>query len=401
MANLAENPYGPPEQHPKVAEFTELRAAIADERIRELFPYRFLAANETFARLVDATAYAILDSIGALPSNSGISVQKAKKELSIPWRRTVPLKFLYEKLSDSEILEREDGKYYLGSAQPQDFASVAAELVAREPGTAVAVDILQTLVDEAKRFFRGEATGDEILFAPNKLPLWLKYFSNDNLLYAINNTVGAEALSRLVPADGGPFEILEIGGGCGSGAEQVLRKLGSSVTRYRFTEVAETFARHGEKAAQAAASSTTVVESARLDMTTSWEAQGVEPGTFDAVYSVNCFHVAPDLDFVINEARKALKPDGTVVVSECVRPTKLARPIHAEIIFDFLDSFTDVATDPVKRPTHGFLTPGAWRATFEAAGLGDVTILPDVDAIAEKYPDFVVGAVLARANTSA
>lgn len=391
------NPYGPPEEHPKVEEFTKLRAAIADERVRALFPYRFLAVNEAFARLVDATAHGILDTIGALPTHAGISVAQAKRALSIPWRRTIPLTFLYERLTDSGVLESEGGKYYPGPARPSDFAAVADELAVREPGAAVAVDILRTLVDEAKRFFAGDATGDEILFAPDKLPLWLKYFSNENPLYAINNTVGAEALARLAPADGGPFEILEIGGGCGSAAEYALRTLGPAVTRYRFTEVAETFARIGDKVAAAAASPSTVVETARLDMTQSWADQGVEPGTFDAVYSVNCFHVAPDLDFVIGEAVKALKPGGTVVVSECVRPTKLARPIHAEIIFDFLDSFTDVATDPVKRPTHGFLTPAAWRATFENAGLGEVTILPDVDAIAERYPDFVVGAVLARA----
>jgi len=400
MSNLAENPYGRPDPDAKAAEFAKLRAAIADERVRALFPFRFLEANEIFARLVDATAYRILTSIDALPEPTGVTVQQAKKELSIPWRRTVPLKFLYEKLSDSGILDRQDGRYFHGSVPVEEFDDVAAELAEREPGAAVATDILRTLVDEAKTYFSGQATGDEILFAPKQLPLWLKYFSNDNLLYAINNTIGAEALSRLVPAGGGPFEILEIGGGCGSAADQALRKLGPDVTRYRFTEVAETFARHGDKAAKAAAAPSTVVETARLDMTTSWEAQGVEPGTFDAVYSVNCFHVAPDLDFVIAEAAKALKPGGAVVVSECVRPTKLARPIHAEIIFDFLDSFTDVMTDPVKRPTHGFLTPAAWRATFEAAGLGDVTVLPDVDTIAEKYPDFVVGAVVARANTT-
>lgn len=385
-----------PEHHPKVEEFDKLRAAIADERVRELFPYRFLAANETFARLVDATAHRILSNIGALPTARGISVQSAKKDLSIPWRRTVPLKFLYEKLSDSGILERENGRYHTGTAPVPDWDDVAAELAAREPGIAVAAEILKTLIDEAKVYFRGDATGDEILFAPQQLPLWLKYFSNDNLLYAINNTIGAEALSRLVPA-GGTIDILEIGGGCGSAAEYALRQLGSSVRRYHFSEVAETFARHGEKAADAAASPSTTVESSRVDMTLPWEAQGIEPGTFDAVYSVNCFHVAPDLDFVVKEAAKALRPGGAVVVSECVRPTKLARPIHAEIIFDFLDSFTDVITDPVKRPTHGFLTPAAWRATFEAAGLADVTVLPDVDAIAEEYPDFVVGAVIARA----
>ncbi|MEU0793644.1 class I SAM-dependent methyltransferase [Amycolatopsis sp. NPDC005961] len=395
MSDQAEHPYGRPEEHPKVADFAKLRAAIADERVREHFPYRFLAANETFGRLVDATAYRILASIGALPSADGISVQLAKQELSIPWRRTIPLHFLYEKLSDSGILARAGGRFVPGPVAVPVWDDVAAELAAREPGAAVATEILQTLIDEAKKFFAGEATGDEILFAPQQLPLWLKYFSNDNLLYSINNKVGAEALSRLVPAGG--IEILEIGGGCGSGAAEVLRTLGTDVKRYRFTEVAETFARHGEKAAAAAASPTTTVESARIDMTLPWEAQGVEPGTFDAVYAVNCFHVAPDLDFVVAEAAKALKPGGAVVVSECVRPTKLARPIHAEIIFDFLDSFTDVITDPVKRPTHGFLTPAAWRATFEAAGLADVAVLPDVDAIAEDYPDFVVGAVVARA----
>jgi SAM-dependent methyltransferase len=384
--------------HPKAEEFAKLRAAIADEPIRELFPFRFLAANENFSRLVDATAHRILSSIGALPATNGITVQQAKKDLSIPWRRTIPLKFLYEKLTIAGVFEQEGGRYYPGALKEPDFDTVAAELAEREPGVAVAADILRTLVDEAKTFFSGEATGDEILFAPAKLPLWLKYFHNDNLLYAINNTVGAEAVSRLVPEGGGPFEVLEIGGGCGSAAEYVLRKLGPSVTRYRFTEVAETFARHGERAVAAAADPATTIESARVDMTQSWEAQGVEPGTFDVVYSVNCFHVAPDLDFVIREAAKALKPGGTVVVSECIRPTKLARPIHAEIIFDFLDSFTDVATDPVRRPTHGFLTPAAWRATFEAAGLGDVKVVPDVDAIAEQYPDFVVGAVMAKAR---
>lgn len=395
------NPYGPPEEHPKAAEFATLRAAIADERVRELFPFRFLAANETFARLVDACAHRILTSIGAFPPAAGVSVAQAKKELSIPWRRTVPLTFLYERLSDTGVLASRGGRYFPGPVQAGEFETVAGELAAREPGAAVAADILRTLVNEAKRYFSGEATGDEILFAPQQLPLWLRYFSNDNALYAINNRVGAEALSRLVPAAGGPFEVLEIGGGCGSGAEQNLRALGPAITRYRFTEVAETFARHGDRVVRATAAPSTVVETARLDMTLSWAAQGIEPGTFDAVYSVNCFHVAPDLDFVVAEAAKALKPGGAVVVSECLRPTRLARPIHAEIIFDFLDSFTDVATDPVKRPTHGFLTPAAWRATFEAAGLDDVTVLPDVDAIAEEYPDFVVGAVVARAGTPA
>ena len=52
--------------------------------------------------------------------------------------------------------------------------------------------------------------------------------------------------------------------------------------------------------------------------------------------------------------------------------------------------------DPVTRPTHGFLTPAAWRASLARAGFRDVTFLPDAEEIARSYPSFFVSAVAAR-----
>jgi SAM-dependent methyltransferase len=167
--------------------------------------------------------------------------------------------------------------------------------------------------------------------------------------------------------------------------------------RWRFTELVPTFARRGERAARAAAASGTLVEAAKLDMTKPWAEQGVLPGTFDAVYSVNCFHVAPDLGFVLAEAKAALKPGGVVVVSECVKPGANPPPSYVDFVFDFLTSFTHVKTDPVLRPNHGFLSPAAWRASFAAAGFHGVEVLPDVDAVAARFPKFFVGALVARA----
>src|SRR5215212_1840549 len=105
-----------PENHPKVEDFTRLQAA-----------------NDTFARLVDSTAYGILDSIGALPTAQGITVPRVKKDLAIEYRRTVPLTFCFERLSDSGYFRREGGKYFPATERPEDFAAVAAELAAREP----------------------------------------------------------------------------------------------------------------------------------------------------------------------------------------------------------------------------------------------------------------------------
>jgi SAM-dependent methyltransferase len=280
------------------------------------------------------------------------------------------------------------------ASESSSVESLAAELAATEPDAAVGAEIVTLLAAEAPEFFRGKKTGEEILFSPVRLPLWIRYFSNANILYAINNTLGAETLARVLPEEG--IEVLEVGGGCGSAAEAALRRLGARVARWRFTELVPTFGRRGERAARAAAAGGTRVEAAKLDMTKPWEAQGVAPGSFGAVYSVNCFHVAPDLAFVLGQAKAALKPGGVVVVSECVKPGAHPPPSYVDFVFNFLTSFTDVKLDPVLRPNHGFLSPAAWRASFLAAGFRDVTFVPDLDAVAARYPKFFVGAIVAR-----
>jgi len=373
-------------KHPDVA------ALLAEDGLDGLFTERFMAATEVFDDLVNAASWRILEEAGRLPSEAG-SPGPDLEDPSLPPRARPVLRYLFEKLLAAGLLVRHEGRLVRSPRPPSPVDALAAELASREPGAAVGAEIVRLLVEEAPAFFAGEKTGEEILFAPNRLPLWIRYFSNENVLYAINNALGAEVLSRALPP---AASVLEIGGGCGSAAEAALRRLGAGVARWRFTEIVPAFARRGERAARGAADPATAVEAARLDMTKPWEAQGIAPGSFDAVYSVNCFHVAPDLAFVLGEAKAALRPGGAVVVSECVRPSIHSRPTYVEFVFDFLESFTNVTTDPALRPTHGFLTPEAWRRSFVAAGFPLVEVVPDVDHLARHYADFFVGAVVAR-----
>jgi SAM-dependent methyltransferase len=369
-------------------------AALDDAAVREVFSYRFLEATEIYDQLTDAAAWRVLSDSKALPGPEGTDPDNLPSAFGFPERTRPVLRFCYEKLADSRYFTKEDGLFRPTADRPASVETLAEELSVKIPEAAVGVEIVVELVAGAPSFFRGERTGEEILFSPNRLPLWFRYFSNDNILYRINNTLGAEALSRALPHRAA--DILEIGGGCGSAAEAALKHIGNGIARYRFTELVPTFARRGERAARAAAFPGTVVEAAKLDMNRPWGAQGVEPASFDAVYSVNCFHVAPDLGPVLREAREALKPGGALVVSECIRPTEGWRPIYVEFIFDFLESFTNVTTDPVTRPNHGFLTPATWRASLSAAGFDQVTFVPDVDAVAARYPNFFVGVAIAR-----
>ncbi len=375
--------------HPEVA------SLLREEGLDALFTERFMAATEVFDELVNAACWRTLESLGRLPPPEGAPEREVRDDSGLPPRARPVFRYLLEKLLSAGLLLRGNGHLARNTASPLPVASLAAEIAERDPDAAVAGEIVQVLVDEAPAFFAGEKSGEEILFAPHRLPLWFRYFSNENVLYGINNALGAEILARSVP-DGAA--VLEVGGGCGSAAEAALRRAGGKIARYRFTEIVPAFARRGERAARAAAPPSTSVEAGRLDMTKPWREQGIPPGSFDAVFSVNCFHVAPDLGFVLGQACAALKPGGCVVVSECVRPAVHDRPTYVEFVFDFLESFTNVRTDPVLRPTHGFLTPDAWRRSFVAAGFPLVEVVPDVDRLARHYPDFFVGVVVARSG---
>ncbi len=126
-----------------------------------------------------------------------------------------------------------------------------------------------------------------------------------------------------------------------------------------------------------------------------FSAQGVAAGSADLVYAVNTIHVAKDLGATLARIRETLKPGGVAVFSECVRPYP-GQPIYVEFVFNFLENFTGVATDPRTRPTHGFLTPENWRRALAAAGFEAPEILPDVENLARHYDAFFVAAVSAR-----
>jgi hypothetical protein len=103
-------------------------------------------------------------------------------------------------------------------------------------------------------------------------------------------------------------------------------------------------------------------------------------------------HISKDLLFSLNEARSALAGDGWLVIGECLRPY-LNQPIYPELMFQILESFTNVQTDPEIRPNPGFLTAEHWRRAFTRAGFQRAEVAPNIDRIREIYPHFFTGAI--------
>ena len=121
----------------------------------------------------------------------------------------------------------------------------------------------------------------------------------------------------------------------------------------------------------------------------------IAPGSYSLVYGVNVLHVARDLAATLGELRCALSKGGMLVMAECMRPFADS-PLHLELVFNLLSSFRDAVLVPGWRPNGGFLTPEQWTAALEANGFDTVRIYPDIAAIRDDYPSFVVAAIVAR-----
>ncbi|HET9796176.1 MAG TPA: class I SAM-dependent methyltransferase [Thermoanaerobaculia bacterium] len=376
-----------------------IRASLEPD-VRRHFSPEFIICSEYFDRFTVETAGRALDRLDLLGEfRTPTTPREAIARRGYAERAETALRWMLEKLAEEGFFEAgEGGRFVARVPLPPAESGAKEKALAVSPGCAPGFTVVEALSESIEDFFAGRKSGEEILFAPSRLSLWFDYFNNDNLLYAVNNRLGAEAAARALPSTR-PAAVLELGGGAGSAAHALLEHLAAegrlgNVARYLFTEPVPAFLRRGERSLKARFPEVPL-ECRKLDMNLSLVEQGIAPGSIDLVYAVNTIHVARDLRKTLAAIREVVAPGGAVVFSECVRP-RAGQPIYIEFIFNFLENFVNVVTDPEIRPTHGFLTPDNWRAALRSAGFEKTELLPDVDALAREYPSFFVGAITAR-----
>jgi SAM-dependent methyltransferase len=276
-----------------------------------------------------------------------------------------------------------------------DPAVVRAEQQRHDPACLPSYVIAETAARDYPAFLRGKRSGEDILLAPTRLPLWVAYFSNGNLLYAVNNRVGAVAVEAWMPR--AVEVILEVGGGCASGTTALLERLtavgrAGDVSRYRFTELVPAFLRRGQRNVEERFPGLPGLTFEALDMNRAFAEQGIAAASVSIVYAVNTLHVAHDLAFTLAEVRRALAPGGQLIISECVRPFP-GQTLYPEFVFNLMATFRAPRLHPDYRPNGGFLTIGQWTSALEAAGFVDVRVLPDVASIRNDLPTFYAAAL--------
>jgi polyketide synthase PksN len=328
------------------------------------------------------------------------SVNELSKALSFQPRFRLALRWIVERLIETGCVEGQmDGDtrfYHLHQAPWQpNLNRLRSAGLNIDPTNAATLDLLDYAASLYPAVARGEQTGDQSLFSSQGIPLWLNYFSNDNLTYAVNNWVAA-ILAADRTSTQARVRILEVGAGAGSATEILLRCLDErgllpKIERYFITEPNAFFRRRSQRE-MAKHYPYLAVRWGTIDLNLPWDAQGVAPGEFELIYAVNVLHISKDLLFSLNQARSALADDGWLVIGECLRPY-VGQPIYPELMFQILESFTDVQTDREIRPNPGFLTADQWRRAFNRAGFHSTDVAPDVDVIRDIYPHFFAGAI--------
>ncbi len=379
------------------------RASLLSPELLPLFGNRFIRSCDLYEEYVFRLTLEVFQRSGLV----AIFAKAQSTDEAIagagfnPRVARVPLDWILRGLADRGVLHADTHgpapRYRLPGELPELHAAAVREAQERhDPSALPAYTIASLAAEHYPAVLRGETTGEKVLFAPERINAWCDYFSNENAVYSVSNTIGAIACDAALPENGGA--ILELGGGLGSGAGAFLSRLQArgrlaGVSSYRFTEISIPFLRRGQKDLVARFPEVPLA-SARLDMDKPFAEGGVEPGAYALVHGVNTLHVAHDIAFTLGEIRTALGPGGSAVFSECVRPFP-GQPIYVEFVFNLLQSFRDPLLVPAWRPNGGFLTPEQWTVAFEANGFREVRIVPDIASVRDAYPTFVVAAIVA------
>ncbi|HUF77792.1 MAG TPA: class I SAM-dependent methyltransferase [Thermoanaerobaculia bacterium] len=347
-----------------------------------------------------AHALGVPQALAGAPPGSGRSTAGSlAHHLGLAPGSEVPLAWLLAELTEAgELQEAACGisgatVRLAGELRPAHREAFREAALEHDPANAPFLDLLDLAGRVWPRVVTGQVRGEAVLLGPDQLGLWLRFFSNDNPVYAVNNRLAAvAAANRLAERT----RALEVGAGAGSGSAALFEELERTgrlgrLATLRLTEPAAMLRRRAVRELERRWPGAPV-EAAELDIDRPWAEQGVEPGSLDLVFGVNVLHVARDLAWTLAEARRALRPGGWLVAGECLRP-RPGRPVAAEMIFLLLEGFREVRLDPELRPGPGFLTPELWVAQLENAGFERVELVPDVRLLREIHPRFATGAV--------
>lgn len=354
--------------------------------------------SELVDALTDRACLGILAELGIpVPGHLELLVDDLRLGAGVTDERALDFHWLWRRLDWSGLLTGQAGGEVVDVLPlPWDEPALAAALELHGPRLGTTAALIEHVRASWPVWLRGQKDGKQVLFSRRALELWEGYFQGGNAPIAALNALGAHAAERALAGRTG-LRALEVGGGLGSGAQALLRRLGPRLASYDCTELTPVLLPRGEARARSAAPPGLRMAARLLDLDQPLEPQGVAPGGLDLIWGVNTLHAARDLVASLRALRAGLAPGGALVLAECVLPAPGAA-LAPELVFRLSPQFHQALPEPGVRERGGFLDEPGWRAALQRAGFARVELVPDLARAHAAYRPFAMAAIVARAE---
>ncbi len=240
-------------------------------------------------------------------------------------------------------------------------SDIRAELLVRHPSAHIELELLRRAGEALPDVLTGARNGVDVLFPGGGLSM-LEQMYEDSRTFHVYSGYVREALAPLLKATVGAVDILEIGAGTGATCWG-LSDLLPDRARYHFTDLSQRFLQHGRDKL----GGRSVFKFGILDV----EAPPEELlGSYDIVIAVNVLHATRDLRVSVRNAHELLRPGGTLVFVEIVRPRR-----DIDLIFGVTDGWWRF--DDELRSRGPLMGVSEWRALLEESGFESPAVLGD------------------------
>ena len=336
--------------------------------------------------------YLIIDilkktNIYPLIKSEFISVEKIIQDLNFIPKAKIPILWMLSYLKELRFLEIKQADNISYFKISKDFPDINPDTVIDRM---LKIDrnvlpsnlLLEKAANGYSEFFQGRKTAVDILFTTDKMKLWTEYFSNNNSGYVVYNSFATLGLLKWL-SDKEGIKILELGGGTGSASVFFLREMYNKnlirkIEEYIFSDISPILLRVGNRAIMEELPDIQMVQLKTLDFNKSFFSQGIKPNSFDVVFGVNSIHAAEDLVSSLKNIYYSLKPDGLIILSECVRPKEKGL-LFQELIFNLLDNYRDIKLSTL-RPMPGFLDVKNWKRILKKTKFKNIELLTNIDS---------------------
>jgi acyl transferase domain-containing protein/NADPH:quinone reductase-like Zn-dependent oxidoreductase/SAM-dependent methyltransferase/acyl carrier protein len=346
----------------------ELRSAAQQALDRVIAGRGRSVLEEALTAVDELTAAQLARGLRDMGANPGTPFNADSLRVAMPMRQA--FERLLAGLARKGLLARKENDW-----EPTARFAIAADsagevlraFIEKHPGHLPEALLCRGNCDELAAILRGEKDAVQVLFSGIGADLLEQFYGDGPFTSQWLGALAAalDVAARRLP-EGRGLRILEVGGGTGGLASQVLPLLERDLHSYIFTDVSAAFF----SAAQQKLAAFAEAEFKIFDLEKPGADQELEKASFDFIIGTNVLHAVSDVRAALRNLHDLLVPGGSLIFMETATPQ-----LWTETVFGLTSGWWRF-TDRDLRPEQPLLERAQWERALRESGFCEAMSLP-------------------------